>query len=796
MKMPLSLIKEHVDLDLPPSKIAELLTLAGLEVDKIEHENPPFSGVVAAKIKEVKKHPFSDHLTFTLVDDGTDLWEVVCGAPNCKVGMSVAFARIGAKIEDADGKVHHIQKATIKGVDSYGMLCSEKELSISSRGEEIMEVMEEITLGEDLAKLFHDPIFEISFTPNLGHCMSALGIARELSAICDKELKIDLPNVQEDRKSSIENKIKVKVEDKKNCLRYSCRLIEGVKVGPSPFWLRTLLERSGFRSINNIVDATNLIMLEYGHPLHAFDFDKVHGGIKVSSLLRPTKFLALDNEERTILENSLVIQDDKEILALAGVIGGKNSAISETTSNVLIESAFFDSISIRKTSRSLILRSESALRFEKGVNSDTLFALKSAISLIQQLAGGKIVKGEIDLSSLDFSPKKIKLRVNRVNDILGTTLDLSIIGNILKRLGFIITKTNEESLVVAIPSYRHDITAEIDLIEEVARIYGYNKIEKHPPYFQSSNLTHCFSYQFEKRCKEILLQENLQEVITCDLISPNDAALCAEPEMPPNSIIRVLHSKSEDQSVLRSSFLPGLLEAAKINIAHQNSDVSIFEIGSLYTKQANEYKEIRGVGFIACGESAPYHFERRPSPLTFLDLKGKIEQFLSLLKVEKLSFKKSSHPTLHPNIQTDILLDEIKSGVIGEIHPDIISHFDIKQKVFFGEINLGLIVEAKKIVTKYMALPLFPSSERDWTITMPEDLSLDQIIKAVHLVGSPILEELLLLDIYRDPELAGLKNLTLRFTYRDKNKTLAFDEVEKEHRRIINNVQKNLKLES
>lgn len=793
MKIPLSLLQEFIDLShLSCEEIASALTLSGIEVDKIENEKATFSNVVSALIKEVVPHPNAEKLQIAKVFDGKDTYQVVCGAINCREGLKSAFAKEGSTLLH-DGKKVQIKKCKLRNVESFGMLCSEKELNLANESEGIIELDQNIELGKDLTTVLIDPIFEISLTPNLGHVMSIIGVARELAAILNKTVK--KPHISFHPILSISTNEKIKVEtDPKLCPIYCALYIENIQVGPSPSWLKKRLELCNFHSVNNIVDIMNYVMLELGQPLHAFDFDKLEGKkISVGPSKKEQTFLGLDKIERKLPHDSLVIKDEKKILAVAGIMGAESSSIDQNTTKILIESALFDPISIRKTSRQINLRSESSQRFEKRVDSSNLiFVLKRVAHLIEMIIpSAKIANDFIEKKEIKIEKIKISLRISRTNQILGTKLSSNEIQAILKRLECEISKESENQIEILVPLYRNDLKEEIDLIEEVARIYGYNNIEKKSPLIHLGALTSSPIYLFEKDIQNIFISQGMQEVITCDLISPFLAKILEEKFIPKSDMIQVLHFKSEDQSILRASFLPSFLQIAQFNHYHKNFDLSIFEIGKVHFKKNDDFCEQLASALMICGKNRPHHWKEKPRDVDFYDMKGILENLFHSLKIENYGFKKSHHPCFHPQKQAAIFLNEIEIGIAGEVHPSILKEFDIKKPIFFAEMNDQYLMDHQKEDLKFKPIPSFPSSERDLTIKTTEEIDLKAIFDKI---GSPLLESLFILDLYEDPKAKdNSKNITLRFVYRDKNKTISFEEVEKEHDKITKELLKKIK---
>ena len=791
MKISLSFIKKYIAIDLPLADIAEILTLAGLEVDNIENAVPSFSNVVAAKVLSTKKHPQADKLTLAKVFDGKNTFDIVCGAPNCRENLHVALAKEGATLTDKQtNKTFTIKKCTLRGETSYGMLCSEKELNLSQNNEGILELSPEIALGEDLAILV-DPIFEISLTPNLSRCMCALGIAKELAAITHK--KVQMPDVSYQEKGpAIEEEIQIHVDDYKICPRYSAKVIKNIQLVPSPLWLKRYLQDCDMRSVNVIVDILNFVMLETNQPMHAFDLDKIHNkSLSIQKTTKDTVFFGLDDQRRTLYEDTITINDSEKILAIGGILGSSSSCVEANTKNILLESACFDSVTIRKACRKMQLSTDSSYRFERQSDPNaTCMALDRACHLIQKICGGDICQGTIDNKQQEFLPLNIDCRISRINALIGTNLSVNEIQDIFQRLEFTVTRKNEDIFTVTIPTYRNDISQEIDLIEEVARIFGYNNIEKKKPLFHTSSTATNVLCAFERKIKETLIKQQLQEIVTCDLISPHIAS--ALHGFCKDFFIEVLHSKSQEQTILRPSLLPSFLEVIRHNQDFQRTDLHGFEISYVHMKKDNKYNEELMAGIFLTGKKEPLHFSQKSSFVDFYDLKAILESLFAELNVKNISFQNSCFPNFHPHRQTQMFLDAAEIGIIGQVHPSTLQYFSIDNPVYFAEINLQSLVAAFMQETKIAALSTFPSSERDWTLSLQKEEEIAPILKKIWKTASSLLEKVDVIDLYIDPKKPETKNITLRLTYRDKNKTLSFKEVEKEHQKIVTSFEKNI----
>lgn len=796
MKLPLSWIKEYIELPHSAEEISDILTMAGLEVDAIEPAPLPYESVIVGKVIETKQHPEADKLCVATVSDGSDEFQVVCGAPNCRAGLITAFAKVGAKLTSGE-KPFKIKKSKLRGVESMGMLCSEMELGLSEEAEGIIEFPENYTAGTDLHEIYGDTIFEISLTPNLGHCASILGVSRELSAATGIPLKgkvlETLKNnfsLGDEDSTDIRDLASISVQNTEHCPRYACRVIKDLKIAPSPVWLRRRVEGCGMRSVNNVVDITNLVLMEFGHPLHAFDYDKLEGhGIIVRSAEEGEKFHTLDDEHHTLNKEALLICDHEKPVALAGVMGGLNSEVGVLTKNVLLESAYFHPGNIRRTSK-ITVQSEASKRFERGTDpNNVLLALNKAADLMRELAGGTVIGGYIDNKESSFESWSAQCRYSRINSILGLQLAIGEVEEIFERLELSCEFDGDDTFTVNVPTYRNDIHEEVDLIEEVIRVYGYDNVEIRPAHYQSSPLPHTPLFSFEKKVRSQLVSEGLQEFLTCDLISPRQIETTTGKTIEADSLIKVLNPTSVEQSVLRPSLLPGLLQVVRYNHDHKNFDISGFEIGKIHFKTEEGYMEQTMAGIILSGKTRPHNWSAKDEEINFYDLKGIVENQLSSLGISHYSFGDASFASFHPGRQASIHIQDTTVGSIGEVHPAVLRKLDIDQRVFFCTLNLQELLEFQKTEQKMSEIPVFPGSDRDWTITMKDEASMKNVFSAISSIPSKLLQKVTLRDIYRSEQIGeGLKNVTLRFVYRDNKKTVSQKSVEAEHTRITEKV--------
>ncbi len=747
MLVPYSFLKQHLELsseqerDFHPEKIADVLTLAGLEVDKVEKTPLGFSGVVVAKVLEASQHPEAEKLRVAKVTDGEHTYQIVCGAPNCRAGLITALAKIGAQLTEASGSTFKIKKSKLRGIESEGMLCSSDELGLSNFQEGIIELDASLPLGTPLDKLYGDVIFEISLTPNLGHCLSIRGIARELSALMGLKLSFLKPTIHPSSFST-RDKISVAIEDQHKCYSYFCRYLENVQVGPSPSWLKEKLAACGLRSINNIVDVTNYVMVSLGQPLHAFDYDRLEGGeICIKSLSSPIEMKLLDGTERHVPADALLICDTQKPLAIAGIMGAESSSITETTTRILLEAAHFDPSAIRKTMRQMQLRTDSSSRFEKGIDSHGVEkALDLAVALIQEITSATVAEDTLFQIAKPYTEKTIVCRLKKINQTLGTTFSLHEVEAIFHRLKMPFHTNGEAStLTLTIPSYRNDIKEEIDLVEEVARIYGYHNIDLKTPYVINSTLPHSPHYLIEKKARAHLICEGLQEMLTCDLISPKLAQTCIENSVQEHSLIHVMQPSSVDQSILRPSMLPGLLQAYKHNLNLQRFSIAAFEIGFVHYKIDNKLIERPTAAIILSGASKPHFWGDKDAMFDIFDLKGILENLFEGLHVENALFTQSTFFKLHPGRQASLVKNDVELGFLGQVHPDVLKELDIKEKVYFAQVDLEKVLKASEKTTQMHPLPIYPGSERDWTGTFKEECSMETILSSLRSLSSRLL---------------------------------------------------------
>lgn len=634
---------------------------------------------------------------------------------------------------------------------------------------------------------------ELSLTPNLGHALSALGIARELSAALQIPLIDEKVSFSENHGAPIQKKVQLSTIDGKACPRYMGRCIENVKIKPSPDWLQKELRAAGLQPICNVVDVTNFILIKRGQPLHAFDLDQIDGkSIRVATSDDPQQFLGLDGVERTVPPGALWIWDAKKPIALAGILGGQNSSVHEGTQNIFLEAAFFDPVAVRKTSKATALRTDSAIRFEKGVDPNgVLSALNEAAHLIAELGEGSIAHGVLEKTAFSFEEKQIPFRFSQIRRLIGISLSQTEVISLFTRLHFSVKTVGEDQLLVKIPTYRFDINEEIDLIEEIIRLYGYNHIPKTSPVYRCGQIPHDPMYLFEKEIRKRCIGLGLQELLTADLISPKLATLAIESLRPGVEMLKTIHAKTEEYSILRPSLLPGLLQVVRYNLDQKNENLSGFELGRIHFQQNRQNVELSMLAFILTGQTGPLHWGRKPQEVDFYTLKGILENLLEGLKIKSVELVPSSHISLHPKRQMDLTFQGQIIGSFGEIHPSLLAKSDIKPRVLFAEIHLESLLKIYHPHSRYAAIAQLPASQRDWTIQIPTSTFVATVLQKIHMQASSVLEKVELIDLY-EKEGSNTRNVTFRFTYRDPIQTLSFERVEAEHKKIIDPVIKLL----
>ncbi len=795
MKISLKWLQEYIDINLPLADLANRLTLAGTEVKGKQTIGGDWENIVVGQIVAVNPHPNADRLSLPTIDLGTEQQTVVCGAPNLKIGDKIAFAYVDAKLIDGhSGQLVYLKPAKIRGVLSSGMVCSEKELGISDNHETIMVLPADAPVGTPLADYLGDTILDLEVTPNRPDCLSIIGIAREVAALTGQS--VCLPEVTyKETATPIEQQISVEIVAPDLCPRYCASLISGVEIAESPKWMQQRLLACGMRPINNIVDITNYVMLEYGQPLHAFDYQQIRGRkIIVRRAADGEAIVTLDGVERVLCRETLVIADEAGAVAVAGVMGGADSEVTEGTTSILLEAANFNPASIHYTGRTLLLPSEACMRFERGIRPElALAALKRATQLIVQLAGGKADKGVVDVYPGKLDHKPILLSTNKVKRLLGIEFSLDQIVEVLVSLGFDCKPADSTSEVwVTAPYWRSDIYQAVDLVEEVARIIGYDKI---PATMLSEPLPRQDPEPIlglKQEVRRSLTGYGFQEVITYSLTSREMLnRLLPESHSLEPVPLRVANPMTTDQEYLRPNLRANLLTALAANRRHEEGSIRLFELGRIYLPHP---KDLPNEPEVLCGILSGSRLDKwwrdESGLMDFFDAKGLVEGLLSQLDVQA-SFEVSEDESLHPNKQASIVIAGNRLGVIGELHPKVLDAFEISGNVYLFEINLTALLPFTVGHRVFQPISRFPAIVRDIALVVDTGVTHHQVQDIIS--GFPLVSQVTIFDVYTGGQLPpGKKSLAYRITFQSSSHTLTDEGVNKIQQQIIDKLAREL----
>ena len=790
MKISWQWIKDFVEIPFSPSELAEALTHSGLEVENLTQWTPGFSRVIVARLESFRPHPQSNHLSICTVNDGQRDYSVVCGAPNLKVGEGVALALQGATLPDGS----RIGKTSFQGVLSEGMLCSEKELGLGDDSAGIMPLDPDLPPGTPLEKalpFLEDWVFDLNITPNRADCLCMIGVAREVAALAGQSLRYP-PEEKFEGSMDAAEQTSVVIERPDLCPRYVAKLIFGVKISPAPFWMRRRLQAVGVRAINNIVDVTNYVMLEWGQPLHAFDFDRLEErGIVVRTADPGEFFTTLDGTARLMPEEALMICDRKKPVALAGIMGGLNSEVQAETTNILLESAYFDHMGIRRTSKRIGLTTEASLRFERGVDPNgCLRAADRAAALMAELGGGSLARGAVDNYPRKIEPARISLRIPRVNQILGTSIPGQEIRQYLQNLQLEVAPQGADAFGVTPSTFRVDLQREIDLIEEVARLKGFGQIPVTLPSGRVSAEKKTKGQRAAERARNLLAALGFWEVITYSFISPKGLQyLKLSPTDKRAKALRIHNPLGEDQSVMRTTLIPGLLQVVCHNAHRQNSDLKLFELGRVFFPREGQDlpEEMETISGVLSGLREEETWSKPKAECDFFDLKGALETLLESLGVTDYQFlPEADEPFLRPRNACRVEVNKRSVGIMGEAHPDVTAAFEVKQKLFLFELNFQSLVESCKESRSFEPLPRFPSVTRDLALIVDDKIAAGDLLDSLWEANSGLIAEIKIFDLYRGkPIPSGAKSLAFRIKYQRDDRTLTDAEVNEFHRKMI-----------
>jgi phenylalanyl-tRNA synthetase beta chain len=800
MKISYNWLKQFIKIDLKSEETATLLTDLGLEVEVVSNYQSVrggLEGVVVGHVLTCEKHPDADRLSITTVDLGDETpVQIVCGASNVTKGQKVPVATIGTKLFDKEGVEFEIKKGKIRGQESHGMICAEDELGLGTSHDGIMILDATLNPGTPCAKVFNienDEVFEIGLTPNRADAMSHYGVARDLRASLlqiNSNIELITPTVSTFRIDKRTLKIDVDIKDSKLAPRYCGVTISGVTVKSSPAWLQNRLKAIGLTPKNNIVDVTNYILHDLGQPLHAFDAAKISGKIIVKTLEAGTKFTTLDDIERTLHEEDLMICDEKGPLCIAGVFGGKGSGVTETTNSIFLESAYFNPISVRKSAKRHALNTDASFRFERGIDVNiTEFALKRAALLIKEIAGGEITSDIVDIYPKKIEDFPVFLNFDKTTKLIGQELPKETIKKILASLDIKVNSVSDKGLGLIIPSYRVDVQREVDVIEEILRVYGYNNID----FTKKLNATVANSartedYKIQNIIATQLNSLGFHEMIANSLTSPDYVKLSEMLKEEYN--VMMLNPLSNDLSAMRQSLLFSGLEAVSYNINRRNGDLKLFEFGKTYHKLSSGYDEPKHLTLFVTGNRNSESWTTTEKPSDFFLFKGFVDSVLNRLGICKTQNKPAESDVFAEGIAVacgnDILLE------FGTIKKSILKHFDIKQEVLFADFNWNLILKLISNKIKFTDIPKYPEVRRDLALLVDNSVTFDTIYEIARQTEKSLLKDINLFDVYEGKNLPeGKKSYAVSFMLQDNTKTLTDEQIDK----IMNKLQKNLESE-
>jgi phenylalanyl-tRNA synthetase beta chain len=822
MKVSLKWLKDYVDIKLTVGELAGRLTMAGLEVKGAQTTGGAWDNVVIGEVVALNPHPNADRLKLATVNLGTEQVTTVCGAPNISLGQRVAFAHIGARLIDPrTGEAVVLKPAKIRGVVSEGMVCSEKELGISESHEGILVLPPEAPIGIPLGAYLGDVILDLDVTPNRPDCLSVIGIAREIAVLTGEPLCLSGIHYEETEKP-IDSFASVDIADPDLCPRYCASLVTGIKIAPSPSWLQQRLNNCGMRPINNVVDVTNYVMLEYGQPLHAFDYHKLKGNqIIVRRAGNGETITTLDGSKRTLNSDILVIADKEEAIAVAGIMGGLDSEVTDKTDTILLESANFNQATIRRGCSHLQFQSEASIRFDKGLNSELpLIPLKRATQLLLELAGGRVAKGIIDIYPGKSEPKLISLTSREVKRLSGLKVNIDEILEVLKALGFECQEGNSGSqILVSAPYWRSDIKCSADLVEEVVRIIGYEKIpitrlgsplpqqkSKLSPEAQQSDL--------KDKLRDILTGFGFQEILTYSLVSVEKLQKLS-PKLELKILpLKVANPMSKEQEYLRTSLRACLLATLAHNQKFEQAGIRLFEIGRVFlpqhhhviasdlpakawqagAKQSQEERELPQEKEMFCavlsGVRAELSWQADKEPLDFFDAKGIVENILNQWEL-KASFENSDDEGLFPGRGANIIVDDERIGILGELHPKVAQAFELSNTICLIEIDLEKLLARITGIKEYQAIPRFPSVTRDIALVIDEQVSYRTVEEIIQ--GFPLVTRVTLFDLYQGEQIAeGKKSFAIRIVYQSPSHTLTDEEVDQTQEQMLAKLHQKL----
>ncbi|MBN2227782.1 MAG: phenylalanine--tRNA ligase subunit beta [candidate division Zixibacteria bacterium] len=784
MQVPYSWIKELVDVDWEPQALADRLTIAGEETEIEEPFAGQFEHILVGHVAELEKIENSDHLKKAMVDTGNGLVPVVCGAPNVAPGQKVVFAEVGAVLHGG----MEIKPVKLRGVQSQGMICSERELGLTDDHSGIIVLDPDAPVGTPILAYLglKDHIIKLDLTPNRSDLLSVFGVARDIACLCGKKVRRPVYKLTESKEKAAELAT-VSIDDPDACPRYAARMIKNIKIGPSPWWIKKKLIMSGMRPISNVVDITNLVMLETGHPLHAFDFDKLE---RKEILVRRAKdgelFTTLDGVEHRLTPEVLMITDGNKGIAAAGVMGGLDSEVTDATTTVLLEAAYFNPVTIRRGRLHLGMTSESSVRFEKGADPNMVpNAADRAAFLLQKYAGGEVLKGLIDCYPKKIKPLKVQFRPERANAILGTKLTPKRMHTILKGLDFGLTETKTPK--VEVPTFRPDVTREIDLIEEIARIEGLDNIPTSDRNIGPLLTKAREDDLFRDRVRATLTAQGYDEIYGVGLADAPLMKLLTgdQPQL------EILNPIAEDLAIMQNDIIYALMKAVGHNLAHRNLNLRLFEVGKAFSPE-NEFMQI---GLAVTGKTDDHWYDKGRE-FEFYDVKGAIDALCASSRIPELTYATEAHLPFVPECSFTLKLGDHKVGRAGRMHDKTAKRFDIKQPVFIAVLDFAAMFAVRVPLEAYKPLPRFPAAPRDLAVIVDETVRVGDMLDTIRELGGTWLEQLDVFDLYRGKQIGeNKKSLAFAMVYRSAERSLENEEVNGVQEKIADELKKRFNAE-
>ncbi|MGE4284393.1 MAG: phenylalanine--tRNA ligase subunit beta [Clostridia bacterium] len=789
MKVPMSWFKDYVDIQGSPEEFASAMTMSGSKVEGVEKIGEDIENVVVGKILTVEKHPDADKLQVSQVDLGDETVQIVTGATNINVGDYIPVAKHGAKLPG--GIV--IKKGKLRGMESNGMMCSIEELGLTKEDypnapeHGILILDKEYEPGKNIKEILglDENIVEFEITSNRPDCLSVIGLAREAAVTFDKEFKLPEVKVQE-AGGNINDYACIEVLAPDLCPRYTARVIKNIKIAPSPKWMRDRLRAAGVRPINNIVDITNYVMLEFGQPMHAFDLNDVNGNKIIVRRAKEEEVLhTLDEQERRLDSSMLVIADEEKAVGIAGVMGGLNSEITENTKAILFESATFQGSSVRLTAKKLGIRTEASARFEKGLDvNNTIPALERACQLVVELGAGQVVSGIIDINNSSKKPIELSLRPEKINMFIGTKLSKEYMTEILQKLGF---EVNIDKMIVTVPTFRPDVEAEADIVEEIARIYGYDKIQ---PTLLSGEATQgkkSYKQQLEDKIKACMIAQGLSEIVTYSFTSPKvfDLMNISE-DSELRKVVSISNPLGEENSIMRTTTLSGMLEVLSRNYNHRVEKVRFFELGSIYIPKSVPIEELPEEKLdLTLGAYGN---------IDFYDIKGAVEELLYILGVKEYDLEpEKNNPSFHPGRTAKVFIQGEELGILGELHPGVLENYEISTRAYAAMLDFNTLLKHANLTAEYKPLPKYPAVTRDIAMLVKDEVMVKQIENIIKQHSGKILEDVKLFDVYKGKQIPeGMKSVAYSIIFRASDRTLTDEEINKMFNKIVNSLKEQL----